>query len=405
MIATGPDLPPAKDKMERYKARGVSAQKEDVHAAIAGADPGLFPSAFCKLVPDDLTGDPAWCLAMHADGAGTKSALAYLHYRETGDAAVFRGIAQDALVMNLDDLLCVGARGPFLLSNTIGRNARRVPGEVLAELLAGYEAVIGQYRAWGMTVISTGGETADVGDLVGTLIVDATVTTRLRRAEVIANAAVKPGDLIIGLASFGQTAYETRYNSGIGSNGLTSARHDLLHKDYARRYPETHDPGLPEALCYSGPYRLDEPLPGTPLTVGQALLSPTRSYAPLLGELLAGQRARISALVHCTGGGQTKCLRAGRGIHYVKDNLFPPPPLFQALRRVTGTAWRELYQVFNMGHRMEIVGDPALLPEVERLGRALGLEVRVVGHCEAAPDPARNRLTLHTPGGPETYPA
>ncbi len=389
--------------MDRYKSRGVSAQKEDVHAAIAGSDPGLFPSAFCKIVPDDLTGDPEWCLAMHADGAGTKSALAYLYYRDTGDVSVFRGIAQDALVMNLDDLLCVGATGPFLLSNTIGRNARRVPGEVLGEIIAGYEGLARQFREWGITIISTGGETADVGDLVGTLMVDATVVTRMRRDHVIANNRVQPGDVIIGLASFGQTTYESRYNAGIGSNGFTSARHDLLHPEYAARFPETFDPDLEPALRYSGPFRLADPLPGTPVTVGQALLSPTRTYAPLLVELLRLRSDRISALVHCTGGGQTKCLRAGRGIHYVKDHLFPPPPLFQTIRRVTNTAWRELYQVFNMGHRMEIIGAPALVPEVERLASALHLEVRVIGHCEASPDAPRNRLTVHTPGGVEVY--
>ncbi len=389
--------------MDRYKSRGVSAQKEDVHAAIAGGDAGLFPSAFCKIVADDLTGDPAWCLAMHADGAGTKAALAYLYYRDTGDVSVFRGIAQDALVMNLDDLLCVGATGPFLLSNTIGRNARRIPGEVLTEIVAGYDALVRQFREWGVTVVPTGGETADVGDLVGTLIVDATIVTRLRRDRVIANDRVKPGDVVIGLASFGQTQYESRYNAGIGSNGLTSARHDLLHPEYAARFPETFDPDLEPALRYCGPFRLADALPGANVSVGQALLSPTRSYAPLLVELLRGKSDLISALVHCTGGGQTKCLRAGRGIHYVKDQLFSPPPLFQTIRRVTNTAWRELYQVFNMGHRMEIIGSSALVPEVERLGKALRLDVQVVGHCEKSEDGARNRLTIHTPGGPEAY--
>jgi phosphoribosylformylglycinamidine cyclo-ligase len=392
------------DGMNRYKARGVSAQKEDVHAAIASGDLGLFPTAFCKIVPDSLTGDPEWCIAMHADGAGSKSALAYLYYRETGDPAVFGGIAQDALVMNLDDLLCVGATGPFLLSNTIARNARRVPGEVLSGILAGYEALVRQFAEWGISVVPAGGETADLGDLVGTLVVDATLATRMRRVDVVANDRIKPGDLIIGLASHGQTTYEAAYNAGMGSNGLTSARHDLLRKEYAMRYPETFDPDLPEYLRYAGPFRLDDPLPGAPVTVGRALLSPTRTYAPLLVELLREHRRAISALVHCTGGGQTKCLRVGRGIHFVKDNLFPPPPLFQTIHRVTNTPWREMYQVFNMGHRMEIIGEPGLLPVVERLGKALNLEVRAVGRCEAAGDTARNRLTLHTPGGVERYP-
>ncbi|HEX7928039.1 MAG TPA: AIR synthase related protein [bacterium] len=390
--------------MDRYKARGVSAQKEEVHAAIASSDPGLFPSAFCKIVPDDLTGDPAWCVAMHADGAGTKSALAYLYYKETGDVSVFEGIAQDALVMNLDDLFCVGATGPFVLSNTIARNARRVPGEVLNAIISGYDRLIKQFGEMGVPIVQTGGETADVGDLVGTLMVDATVITRLRRADVVPNAKVRPGDAIIGLASYGQTTYEAHYNAGMGSNGLTSARHDLLHKEYAARYPESFDPDLPDNLRYTGPFRLGDPLPGAPVTVGQALLSPTRTYAPLLIELLKEHREQITALIHCTGGGQTKCLRAGRGIRYVKDSLFAPPPLFQAIRRVTNTPWREMYQVFNMGHRMEIIGSEALVPVVERLAKPLNLEVRVVGHCESSADPTRNQLTLHTPGGIERYP-
>ncbi len=388
---------------ERYRARGVSARKEDVHAALQGGDAGLFPMAFCKIVPDILTGDAAWCLAMHADGAGTKSALAYLVYRESGDLSVFRGIAQDALVMNLDDLLCVGAQGPFALSNTIGRNARRVPGEAIAEIIHGYDALAGQFRAWGVEIVPTGGETADVGDLVGTLIVDATLTTRMRRSEVIGNDRVRPGDVIIGLASFGQATYEPRYNAGIGSNGLTSARHDLLHKDYALKYPETFDPDQPEPLRYSGPFHVSDPLEGTGITIGQALLSPTRTFAPIIVPLLGEHRDHISALVHCTGGGQTKCLRAGEGIHYVKSDLFPPPPLFRAIRRASQTPWRELYQVFNMGHRLEIIGPEDLVPVVEELASRVGVDVRVVGHCEASPLGARNLLTLTTPGGVERY--
>jgi len=388
---------------ERYRARGASARKEEVHAAIAGSDAGLFPKAFCKIVPDALAGDPEWCLAMHADGAGTKSALAYLVYRETGDLSVFRGIAQDALVMNVDDLLCVGALGPFLLSNTIGRNARRVPGEAIAELIRGYDALAEQFRAWGIEIVPTGGETADVGDLVGTLIVDATVAVRLRRRDVVANAHVRPGDVIVGLSSSGQALYERAYNAGMGSNGLTSARHDLLHPDYARKYPETFDPDQPAGLRYSGPFRVTDALPGTAVTVGHALLSPTRTYAPVLAPLLREHRARISALVHCTGGGQTKCLRAGAGIHYVKDGLFPPPPLFETIQRVSGTPWREMYQVFNMGHRMEIVGPEDLWPVVEDLASAVGVEAQVVGHCEASPLGARNLLTVKTPGGDERY--
>lgn len=392
---------------DRYRARGVSAQKEDVHAAVAQAAPGLFPGAFCKLVPDVLSGDPAYALAMHADGAGTKSVVAYLYYRETGDSRVFEGIVQDAVVMNVDDLLCVGALGPYVYSNTIGRNARRIPGEVLQAMLHGFGRLEAQFGEWGMPLHATGGETADVGDVVNTLLLDVTMTTRVRRDAVIANRDVRPGDIIVGLASDGQAAYEAAYNSGIGSNGLTSARHDLLHPEYAARYAESFDPDLPPDLRYCGPFRLQDPLEGTPLSVGQALLSPTRTYAPVVRDLLATHRGQVHALVHCTGGGQTKCLRAGSGIRYVKDSLFPPPPLFRLIRRVTGTAWRELYQVFNMGHRLEVIGDPELLPALQGLGRTYGIAVRQVGHCEALPadeaDGAANTLDLHTPGGVEHY--
>jgi phosphoribosylformylglycinamidine cyclo-ligase len=370
---------------------------------VAQADPGLFPGAFCKIVPDHLGGQQTHCLAMHADGAGTKSALAYLWYKETGDAAVFRGIAQDALVMNVDDLLCVGARGPFLVSNTIGRNARLVPGEVIAQLVAGFEQQAAAFAGWGMELVLTGGETADVGDLVRTVIVDSTVTVRMPREEVIDNQGVQPGNVIIGLASDGQASHEPVANSGMGSNGLTSARHDLLRADYGERYPETVEPGMPEELRYSGPFALDDPLPGTALSIGQALLSPTRTYAPLINQLLQGHREHISALVHCTGGGQTKNLRVGRGIHYLKDAPFTPPPLFAAIQQTSGASWREMYQVFNMGHRMEVIGDAALLPVLEDLGRAHGIAVRQVGHCEAATDAEKNQVTVHTPGGPELY--
>lgn len=388
---------------ERYRGRGVSPQKEEVHAALADTGPGLFPTAFCKLVPDALGGDPAYCLAMHADGAGTKSALAYLYWRETGDASIFRGIAQDALVMNLDDLLCVGALGPFVLSNTVGRNARLVPGEVLRELLAGFAGQVAQFAEWGIRVELSGGETADVGDLVRTIILDATATARVPRAEVVANDGVRPGHIIIGLASDGRAAWETEPNSGIGSNGLTSARHDLLASVYGERYPETFEPGMPANLRYSGPHRLEDPLPGSPLTVGRALLSPTRSYAPLLQGLLEQARERVGALIHCTGGGQTKALRVGRGIHYVKDAPFPPPPLFEAIREASAATWRELYQVFNMGHRMEVVGPADLLPVLEALGATYRVAVRQVGHCEAAGSGEANQVTIHTPGGVESY--
>lgn len=384
---------------DRYRARGVSAQKEDVHAAIRGQSAGLFPTAFCKIVEDALTGDPASCIAMHADGAGTKASLAWLYWRETDDLSVFRGLAQDALVMNLDDLLCVGALGPFLVSNAIGRNKRLVPGEAIREIVAGYEALAAQFTAWGLPVHLTGGETADVGDLVRTLIVDATATCRLPRQQVIANDRVTPGDVIVGLASYGQTSYEASPNSGIGSNGLTSARHDLLGGDYATRYPESYDPEMPAALRYAGPHRVGDALPGSPLTVGQALLSPTRTYAPVIRDLLAQAREDIHALVHCSGGGQTKVIRTGRGIHYVKDALFAPPPLFAEIRRASRAPWREVYQVFNMGHRMEVIGSERLVPVLEQIGKRYKLDVRVVGRCEASPIAPRNRVTVVAPDG------
>ena len=389
--------------MDRYKARGVSAQKEEVHAIFGQSGAGLFPQAFCKIVPDVLTGDADYCLAMHADGAGTKSSLAYLYYRETGDAGVFEGIAQDALVMNLDDLLCVGAVGPFILSNTIGRNARHVPGEVLKAIGTGFERTAELFRQWDMPIALCGGETADVGDLVGTVIVDATVVSRLRRDQVISNARVRPGDVIIGLSSSGQTTYESAYNSGIGSNGLTSARHDLLKAAYGSQYPESFDPNLSAALRYTGPYRLEDPLENSPVSVGQALLSPTRTYAPLVKMLLKEHRQLVTALVHCTGGGQTKCLRAGQGIQYIKNNLFDPPALFQAIKQASGSSWREMFQVFNMGHRFEIMGDERLLSIVKDMGQAFNLEVKQVGYCEASPQGQENWLCLSTPQGMERY--
>ncbi|MDH4248008.1 MAG: AIR synthase related protein [Deltaproteobacteria bacterium] len=382
---------------ERYKARGVSASKSEVHEAVRHSHPGLYPGAFCKLVPDTLTGSKEHALAMHADTAGTKSVLAYLYYRETGDASVFSGIAQDALVMNLDDLLCVGASGPFLVSNTIGRNARLVPGEVLRAIIGGYEALAQQFSEWGLTLDLTGGETADVGDLVRTVDVGATVVTRLLRTQVIANDRVRPGDVIFGLASDGQATYETAPNSGIGCNGLTSARHDLLIAEYGTRYPETLDPGIPEHLRYCGPHRLTDPLPGSPLTVGKALLSPTRTYAPLISGLLREAGPKVHGLVHCTGGGQTKCLRTGTGIQYVKEALFNPPALFARIQQVTGTPWREMYQVFNMGHRLEVFGEDSLLPVLQDLGRAYGIAVRKVGVCESAP--GVNQVRLRLPDG------
>ena len=379
----------------RYDARGVSSQKEDIHAAINTIDSGLFPTAFCKIVEDHLGQDPEFCVVMHADGAGTKSSLAYLYYRETGDLSVFSGIAQDALVMNIDDLLCVGACTPILCSSGIGRNRRYIDGKVIQTLIASNEALAKQFTELGVSITTTGGETADVGDLVRTLIVDMTVTTRLAREDVIANDQIKAGDIIIGLASSGQTTYESTYNSGIGSNGLTSARHELLNSYYKEKYPESCDPGIPDDLCYNGPFRLEDPLEGTPLNIGQALLSPTRSYAPILHELLSTHRNQISALIHCSGGGQSKCLRFGSGIHYVKNKLFPIPPVFETIHSVSGTDWKEMYQVFNMGHRMEIIADASLLPVVQEIAKKFNCDCQQIGVCEASTDPSKNKLTIN----------
>jgi phosphoribosylformylglycinamidine cyclo-ligase len=383
----------------RYAARGASATKADVHAAIAKLDRGLFPGAFCKITPDHLTGDPARCNVIHADGSGTKSLLAYLHWRETGDASVFRGLAQDSLVMNLDDLLCVGVTGPILFSNTINRNARRFPAEPLAELIAGHEDFIARLRKLGIEAINGGGETADVADLTATFTLDSCAVAIPRRDAIITGENIRPGLAIVGLASDGQAAYETAPNSGIGSNGLTSARHDLLSSYYREKYPETFDPALDPALAYCGPCKLSDPLPDSPLTVGQALLSPTRTYAPVIALLLRQDRAALAGLVHCSGGGQTKCLRFGRGVHYVKDNLFPPPPVFRAIQKSSGADAREMHRVFNMGHRMEIYCAPEHIGAVIAAAASFGIEPRVVGRIEASrrPDGA-NHLTL-TAGG------
>ncbi len=387
--------------MGRYQSRGVSSKKEDIHKAIQHLDQGLFPTAFCKIVEDHLGEDPEYCNIMHADGAGTKSSLAYLYYRNSGDPSIFEGIAQDAIVMNIDDLLCVGAYDRILLSNTIGRNAKLVPGEVIQAIIDGNEKFVQLLQSLGIVITTTGGETADVGDLLRTVIVDSTVTLRLRREEVIANNLIRPGDIIVGLASFGQTSYETEYNSGIGSNGLTSARHELLHEDYAHQYPESFDPAIPQDLVYTGPFHLDDPLEGTPLTVGKALLSPTRTYAPIIKELLMEHKSLVSGLVHCSGGGQTKCLRFGQGIEYVKDNLFPVPPLFRTIQRVSHTSWKEMYEVFNMGHRMEIIGSAQLLPIVQEICAKYNLQVRQVGRCEASK--GSNRLTISSEHGVFEY--
>lgn len=376
---------------ERYMMRGVSAAKEDVHNAIKNVDKGLYPKAFCKIIPDILGGDPEWCNIMHADGAGTKSSLAYAYWRETGDLSVWRGIAQDALIMNIDDLLCVGATDNILVSSTIGRNKRLIPGEVIAAIINGTEELLAKMRSLGVSVYSTGGETADVGDLVRTIIVDSTVTCRMRRADVVNNADIRGGDVIVGLASFGQATYEDEYNGGMGSNGLTSARHDVFCKEVAARYPETFDGAMPEDLAYSGSVSLTDKVDGTPLDAGKLVLSPTRTYAPVIKTLLARMRPAIHGMVHCTGGAQTKVLHFVENKHVIKDNLFPVPPLFALIQKQSGTDWREMYKVFNMGHRMEIYVAPGDADAVIAIAREFGIDARVVGRVEDAP---ANRLTI-----------
>lgn len=376
---------------ERYMMRGVSAAKEDVHNAIKNVDKGLYPKAFCKIIPDILGGDPEWCNIMHADGAGTKSSLAYAYWRETGDLSVWRGIAQDALIMNIDDLLCVGATDNILVSSTIGRNKRLIPGEVIAAIINGTEELLARMRSLGVSVYSTGGETADVGDLVRTIIVDSTVTCRMRRADVVNNDDIRGGDVIVGLASFGQATYEDEYNGGMGSNGLTSARHDVFCKEVAARYPETFDGAMPEDLAYSGSVSLTDKVDGTPLDAGKLVLSPTRTYAPVIKTLLARMRPAIHGMVHCTGGAQTKVLHFVENKHVIKDNLFPVPPLFALIQKQSGTDWREMYKVFNMGHRMEIYVAPGDADAVIAIAREFGIDARVVGRVEDAP---ANRLTI-----------
>lgn len=370
---------------DRYARRGVSAAKEDVHAAIARLDKGLFPKAFCKVVPDTLTGSPDHCIVMHADGAGTKSALAYAYWRETGDLSVWHGIAQDAVVMNLDDLLCVGATGHILLSSTIGRNKRLVPGAVVAALIEGTERFLQDMRDRGIDIRSTGGETADVGDLVRTVIVDSTVTCRMRRDQVIDNARIQAGDVVVGLSSTGQATYERTYNAGMGSNGLTSARHDVFAKAVGEAFPETFDPGTPSDLVYSGQARLTDPLEGTPLDMGRAVLSPTRTYAPVVIKVLEAMRPDVHGMVHCSGGAQTKVLHFIDRLRVVKNDLFPTPPLFAAIQRMSGTDWREMYQVFNMGHRLELYLPAERVGEVIAIAASFGIEARVIGHVEDAP--------------------
>jgi phosphoribosylformylglycinamidine cyclo-ligase len=376
---------PTMTTSDRYAQRGVSSGKQDVHKAIAALDKGLFPKAFCKVVADDLTGSADHCLVMHADGAGTKSSLAYAYWKETGDISVWHGIAQDAVVMNLDDLLCVGVTDNILLSSTIGRNKRLIPGEVISAIIEGTEVFLEKMRGLGIGIRSTGGETADVGDLVRTVIVDSTVMARMNRNDVIDNVRIQAGDVIVGLASFGKSSYEDDYNAGMGSNGLTSARHDVFAKAVGEKFPETYDPGTPAELIYSGQALLTDPLPGTPLDFGKAVLSPTRTYAPVIREVLMNMRSDIHGMVHCSGGAQTKVLHFVEGLCIIKDNLFPTPPLFAAIQRMSGTDWKEMYKVFNMGHRMEIYVPEARVPEIIGISTSFGIEAQVVGRVESAP--------------------
>ena len=367
----------------RYMMRGVSAAKEDVHNAIKNIDKGLFPQAFCKIIPDILGGDPDYCNIMHADGAGTKSSLAYMYWKETGDLSVWKGIAQDAIVMNTDDLLCVGAVDNILLSSTIGRNKMRVPGEVVSEIINGTDSFLEEMRQLGVGIWPTGGETADVGDLVRTIIVDSTVTCRMKRSDVIDNANIKPGDVIVGLSSTGQATYEHRYNGGMGSNGLTSARHDVFAKYLAEKFPESYDQAVPNELVYSGKYKLTEKIEGLTVDAGQLVLSPTRTYAPIIRKILDELHPEIHGMVHCTGGAQTKVLHfVGENCKVVKDNMFPIPPLVQLIHDCSGTDWKEMYQVFNMGHRMEIYVKPEFADQVIAISKSFGVDAQVVGRIE-----------------------
>lgn len=385
---------------QRYDLRGVSASKEDVHNAIKNVDKGLFPKAFCKIIPDILCGDEEYCNIMHADGAGTKSSLAYTYWRETGDISVWKGIAQDALIMNIDDLLCVGATDNILLSSTIGRNKLLIPGEVIAAIINGTEELLSELRGLGIGIFSTGGETADVGDLVRTIIVDSTVTCRMRRSDVIDNANIKGGDVIVGMSSFGQATYEKEYNGGMGSNGLTSARHDVFAKYIAEKYPESFDKNVPDELIYSGGMKLTEPVPGTGLTAGKLVLSPTRTYAPVIKRLLDRMRPKIHGMVHCSGGAQTKVMHFVGNKHVIKDNLFPVPPLFRIIKEQSGTDWKEMYKVFNMGHRMEIYLSPEDAQAVIDIAASFGIDARIVGRVE---DADTNKLTILSEYGEFEY--
>ena len=385
---------------QRYNMRGVSASKEDVHNAIKNVDKGLYPKAFCKIIPDILGGDEEYCNIMHADGAGTKSSLAYAYWKETGDLGVWKGIAQDALIMNIDDLLCVGATDNILVSSTIGRNKHLIPGEVIAAIINGTEELLAELREMGVSVYSTGGETADVGDLVRTIIVDSTVTCRMKRSDVINNANIKGGDVIVGLASYGQASYEKEYNGGMGSNGLTSARHDVFNKSVAEKYPETYDAAVPQELVYSGSVGLTDEVEGAPINAGKLVLSPTRTYAPVIKALLDEMRDKVHGMVHCSGGAQTKVMHFVENKHVIKDNLFPVPPLFDLISRESGTDWAEMYKVFNMGHRMEIYLAPEDAQRVIEISESWGIPARIVGRVE---DAEKNHLTIISEKGTFEY--
>ena len=385
---------------QRYDMRGVSASKEDVHNAIKKIDKGIFPKAFCKIIPDILGGDPDYCNIMHADGAGTKSSLAYLYWKETGDLSVWKGVAQDAVVMNIDDLLCVGATDNILLSSTIGRNKNLIPGEVISAIINGTQEFLDELNRLGVNIISTGGETADVGDLVRTVIVDSTVTCRMPRSQVIDNANIKGGDVIVGLASFGKATYEDTYNGGMGSNGLTSARHDVFAKYLATAYPESYDHAVPEQLVYAGSKRLTDSIEGVDVDAGQLVLSPTRTYAPIIKRILDTMRSEIHGMVHCTGGAQTKVMHFVENKHVIKDNLFPIPPLFKLIKEEPATDWKEMYKVFNMGHRMEIYTAEENAQQIIHIAREFGVEARIIGHVE---DAEHNHLTIKSEYGTFEY--
>uniref|UniRef100_UPI0040497BC6 AIR synthase related protein n=2 Tax=Gelidibacter sp. TaxID=2018083 RepID=UPI0040497BC6 len=391
----------SQDISKRYSQRGVSASKEDVHNAIKTIDKGLFPKAFCKIVPDYLTNDDAYCLIMHADGAGTKSSLAYMYWKETGDVSVWKGIAQDALIMNIDDLLCIGATDNIILSSTIGRNKNLISGDVISAIINGTEDLIKELKSYGVTIHSTGGETADVGDLVRTIIVDSTVTARMKRSDVINNANIQAGDFIVGLSSSGQASYETSYNGGMGSNGLTSARHDVFHKYLAKKYPESYDALVPDDLVYSGQVKLTDSVENSPIDAGKLVLSPTRTYAPIIKAILSKYNAQsIHGMVHCSGGAQTKILHFIDHLHIIKDTMFPIPPLFKLIQEQSKTDWKEMYQVFNCGHRMELYVNPEIANDIISISKSFNVEAQIIGRVEAS---EQKKLTIKSEFGTFEY--